>query len=886
MAAAPELFAASDDRGGAAGEDRYRDIVEHANDLIITLDLEGRITTVNRAIVKALGYSREELLGRPLEDLISPEWRGKSVAATKAKLAGRTELTVYEAEFTARDGRTIPVEVSSWIIRENGKPVGIQGLGRDISERKTAEARYRKLVESLPLVMYVEVPNRAGVLETTFMSPQIEELLGFPPERWIGGDTWETCLHVDDRERVMRMSTEAATRGETFEDEYRMVAADGRVVWVHDVQVPEVDTDGRLVRTQGFLLDVTARREAEKVAHDSEEIFRAAFEDATTGMIVVSPEGSILQANASMCEMLGYGSEELRKLSVVDITHPDERAASRDLIERLGDGTVRSETVEKRYLRKDGEAVWVRRSANSVLGANGEVRFVVGMAVDVTARRVSEERFRMLFESNPQGMDIVDRDGRLVQANPAMARMLGYDEAELAGLTLADTTHPEDLVVNLALFDELMQGRRSHFELEKRVLRKDGGTVAVHLTAFALTDETGTPQFSIGVLEDVTERRSLEEQLRQAQRMEAIGQLAGGVAHDFNNLLTAITSYCDLAAAAEGPFRASVDGIRGAADRAAELTQQLLAFSRRQVLELTVLDVNAAVSEQMPMLDRLLGEDVQTVLSLDPDVAPVRMDAGRLIQVVMNLVVNARDAMPDGGVLTIETRNVELLNAPTSSGDHLSGPHVLLAVSDTGSGMDEATIAHAFEPFFTTKEPGKGTGLGLSTVLGIVEQSGGRLSVYSEPGIGTTFKVYMPCADTPAGVTEAPSTASTTEWPHGHERILLVEDNDAVRKPLAQVLEELGYDVVVAAGPAEALALPDELEIDLLLTDVVMPEMNGRQLSESLRSGRPGMHVLYISGYTDDAVIARGLVEPGTAFLQKPFGADKLAEKIRELLDA
>ena len=884
MAAAPDLFAATSETAALReSEARLRAIFDNTEDFILGTDLEGLITNLNPALERLIGLPLDQIIGRPFVDFVAPEWRSQPADAARAKLSGRVQQTVYDLELLAGDGRIVPIEVSSWIAYEHGVPIGIQGIGRDISDRRAAEARYRQLVESLPLVTYVEAPSEAGVLETVYMSPQIEELLGFPPDDWHGSDRWAARIHHEDRDRVMAQSDAAAFAGERFDAEYRMVAADGRVVWVHDVQVPQLESDGRLIETQGFLLDVTARREAEEVARESEEIFRAAFEDAATSMIVVSPDGSILHANGAMCDLLGFTSDELRRLTVVDITHPDDRAASRDLVARLNDGNVRNETVEKRYLRKDGEPVWVRRSASSVLDAHGNVRFVIGISVDVTARRASEERFRMLFESNPLGMDIVDRDGRMVQGNPALARMLGYEVDELVGLTIEDTTHPDD--INMPLFEELMQGRRTHFELEKRAVRKDGGVVTVHLTAFALPDESGTPQYAIGVLEDVTERRSLEEQLRQSQRMEAIGQLAGGVAHDFNNLLTAITSYCDLAAAAEGPFRASMEGIRGAADRAAELTQQLLAFSRRQVLEMTVLDVNAVVSQQIPMLERLLGEDVQTVLSLSPDVASVKMDAGRLTQVLMNLAVNARDAMSEGGLLTIETRNVELQDAPTTSG-HLSGPHVLLAVSDTGCGMDEATIAHAFEPFFTTKEPGKGTGLGLPTVLGIVEQSGGRLSVYSEPGIGTTFKVYMPCADTPAGVTEPTTSTSTSGWPQGNERILLVEDNDAVRRPLAQVLEELGYHVVVASGPEEALALPDDVGIDLLLTDVVMPSMNGRQLAESLRPGRPEMQVLFISGYTDDAVIARGLVEPGMAFLQKPFGADRLAEKLRELLDA
>ncbi|HXR11793.1 MAG TPA: PAS domain S-box protein, partial [Gaiellaceae bacterium] len=512
----------------------------------------------------------------------------------------------------------------------------------------------------------------------------------------------------------------------------------------------------------------------------------------------------------------------------------------------------------------------------------------VAQVVDLTARRSIEERFRLLFESSPLGMDIIDVSGRMVQANPALARMLGYEREELLELRFEDFTHSDDFGLDAGLFAEMLAGKRPYYELDKRCVRKDGRPVLTHLTAFALPDPAGT-RYAIGILEDVTERRVLEEQLRQSQRMEAVGQLAGGVAHDFNNLLTAIASYCDLAsdalaADADARLSSSLDGIRGASDRAADLTRQLLAFSRQQVLEMTSLDLNAVVAEHAPMLRRLLGEDVSVRLSLDADVAVVTMDAGQLGQVLMNLAVNARDAMEAGGTLTIETENVELDHAPTMSGA-VSGRHVLLAVSDTGCGMDADTMSRIFEPFFTTKEAGRGTGLGLSTVLGIVEQSGGRVSVYSEPGVGTTFKIYMPSTAGPvAAPARAPAPAAAR--PAGSERVLLVEDNDAVRGPIVEVLRDLGYAVDAADGPDEALRLADGAVIDLLVTDVVMPSMNGRQLAELLVAGRPDMKVLYISGYTDDAVIAGGAIAPGTAFLQKPFGADRFAEKIRELLDA
>jgi PAS domain S-box-containing protein len=740
-------------------EQRYRDIVENASDLILAVDLDDRITSVNAAFERTLGYARDEVIGRPLASIVAPAWRGQLRDATAVKLRRSSTPTLYDVELIAQDGRTLQVEVSSWLVVEDGRPVGVQAICRDVSERRDAE----------------------------------------------------------------------------------------------------------------------------------HSLLQRAFEETDVGMFVALPDGRIERANAAFCRMLGYTAFELRRLDVVEITHPDDRADTSASIVQLVEGKLSRYRREKRYICKNGDVVRVQLGVSPVTDSTGAVCSLIAHAVDVTARRESEARFRSLFDASPQGIAVVSHVGRVLQANPALGQILGYAADELEGLAFTDFTHPDDCALDVELYTKLMAGELAHYEIEKRYIRKDGALVWGHVTVFALPDPGNGPRLAIGILGDITERRALEEQLRQAQRMEAIGQLAGGVAHDFNNLLTAVTSYCDLAtdALADGGeplLQASVEGIRSAADRGAEVTRQLLAFSRRQVLELTPLDLNASVVDQVRFLQRLLGEDVEVRLALDPEVATVTMDPGQLTQVVMNLAVNARDAMADGGILTIETHNVDLEGAPTTTGV-LSGPHVLLAVSDTGCGMDEPTRSRIFEPFFTTKELGKGTGLGLPTVLGIVEQSGGRVSVYSEPGVGTTFKVYMPIGGSKPSAT-APVAVTTATRPSGSGTILLVEDNDAVRRPVTRLLADLGYDVLAANGPEEAITLAHGRTIDLLVTDVVMPGMNGRLLSEKLVAAQPSMRVLFMSGYTDDAVIARGVIEPGTAFLQKPFGADRLAQKVRELLDA
>ncbi|PYS49074.1 MAG: hybrid sensor histidine kinase/response regulator [Acidobacteria bacterium] len=388
---------------------------------------------------------------------------------------------------------------------------------------------------------------------------------------------------------------------------------------------------------------------------------------------------------------------------------------------------------------------------------------------------------------------------------------------------------------------------------------------------------------------DVTERRLLEEQFRQSQKMEAIGQLAGGIAHDFNNLLTAINGYSELAMRklqAEDPLRRNLEEIKKAGERAASLTRQLLAFSRKQILQPAVLVINSVVSDMEKMLRRLIGEDIDLKTALETQLGSIKADPGQIEQIIMNLVINARDAMPAGGKLTIETSNVDL--DETYARQHTGvtpGHYVMLAVSDTGMGMNTATLARIFEPFFTTKEKGKGTGLGLSTIYGIVKQSGGNIWVYSEVGQGTTFKVYLPRVDEDAQ--EYKRTDETEEILQGTETILLAEDEEIVRTLAREILETYGYRVLEASGSGAALLICERVTepIDLLITDVVMPEMSGRQLAARLSQLRPEMKVLYMSGYTDDAIVHQGVLDEDANFIQKPFTPDALAKKVREVLN-
>ena len=512
---------------------------------------------------------------------------------------------------------------------------------------------------------------------------------------------------------------------------------------------------------------------------------------------------------------------------------------------------------------------------------------LAAIALLISARRNAERRLRQQREwlrvtlsSIEDAVIAADLAGVVTFMNSAAEAMTGWTFQLATGKPLDDV---------FRIVDKKSVEDHSKTLSDVILLSRDGTTRQIELSAAPIRDDANLTTGSVLVFRDVTERKLLQEQFRQAQKMEGIGRLAGGVAHDFNNLLTVILGYCEFAftkAVGNHSLRDDLNQVKQAGERATTLVSQLLAFSRKQVLQPRVLDLNQVVGSSERMLQRLIGEDVDLVSNTRSGLRHVLADPGQIEQIILNLAVNARDAMPQGGRLTIETANVELdENYARTHAEVVPGRYVLLAASDTGHGMDADTQARIFEPFFTTKEPGKGTGLGLSTVFGIVKQSGGHIWFYSEPGQGATFKIYLPVVD--EDVTSAGEEIEVGSSLNGSVTILLVEDDEMVREFARAALRSYGYTVLAAADAAEALEFSREHIglISLIVTDLVMPGITGRKLSEQLTSLRPEMKVLYVSGYPDNAIVRHGLLDPETAFLQKPFTPDALARKVREVLD-
>lgn len=802
-------------------------------------------------------------------------------------------------------GQTFKIECrlfrdNEWrIVEIRGQPLrdtegGIEGwigvtndmtdLRRNEAALRRCERRYQSLITALDQMVAV-TDSQSQAFEIFDHGSILGPDVASTPSDWFAR------IHPDDRERAETAWDEGMTTGQESEAEYRIRRHDGEWRSVASRMVPVHDERGHVVEWVGVVDDVTDLRRAESDLQRSERRYRTLIAASAKIVWAVSSDGRVAVVHGA--DTFYGGDETTIPLEAwFDSMHPDDRQRVRSIwqdeqrIERSFQVEYRLRTIDGTYRRMLGRAVPVRDDAGRIDEWVGTVEDVTELRRVEEELRLSERRYRTLVTATAQIVWVMNSSGEptLVHGSELF---FGTNASALTMAAWMDRIHPDDRGrVRAAVATAV--GNEQPLEAEYRLRRQDGKWRQVSARGVPVRNEDGLVEEWVGVTADMTEARQMEEQFRQAQKMDAVGRLAGGIAHDFNNLLTVINGYAELALSgrrSDEPTRRCLRKILNAGERSAGLTQQLLSFSRRQVLEPIVLDLNDVARRSESLIRRLLGEDIRFTALYDAALPRVRVDPSQIEQVIMNLAVNARDAMPTGGQLTLETNGVVVSEAGLpGEPDVRPGHYAQLTVTDTGHGMTSTVKAQLFEPFFTTKEAGKGTGLGLAVVHGVVKQSGGHISVYSEVNIGTTFRLMFPAVD--AALTRMP-TRDLAPPNRGSETVLLVEDEESVRL-LAQIsLENQGYVVLTAATGQEAMRIAEQHSdvINLLLTDVVMPEMGGRELAEALRKRMPNLRVLYMSGYTDDAVVRHGIIESSDSFLQKPYTPTTLANKVRAVID-
>ncbi|MDA8121064.1 MAG: PAS domain S-box protein [Deltaproteobacteria bacterium] len=867
----------------------WEKIFDRMPDSVAVLDERQRFKWVNRAMEAFLDLPRGEILGKTCYSLVHKTSEPiEACPFHRAKTSGEREAVDLEIP---DKGLSLRVTIDP-LFDGKGKVTGAIHYVSDLTSSRQAERelsdRLLSLMNNIPGVVYRGLRDWSIV----FIGADVERMTGSTPEEFLAGKAkWRDLIHPDDLERVKNAFREAVRSGrKVLQVEYRGVHRDGTVRWISDTRQLFFDDDGTFAYVDGLLLDITAQRKAEEELRTTHDKLQGLVESSPLPIMALATDGTVTLWNPAAELVFGWTRQEvLGKFNpIVPEEKRDEFRLLRERVLKLGGFSG----VEINRRKKDGSPIRISLSTAPLRNSEGDITGIMAVMDDITARKQAEETVVLerdfsdaVLDSLPGIFYLFDQAGKFLRWNGNFERVTGYSSEEIGRMHPLDLfAEPDKGLVQERIMEVFEKGASS---VEAELVTKTGEKKVKYFTGQLFHGKGGPCLIGTGI--NVTERRKLEIQLQQSQKMEAIGRLAGGVAHDFNNLLTVIRGYSDLLLLQfEGTsvMRKQVEEIQKAGERATSLTRQLLAFSRKQVLQPKTIDLNEIVANTEKMLRRLIGEDVDLVTALKPELGLVLVDPGQVEQVLMNIVVNARDAMPKGGKVTIETSNVFLGEGYSKEhGIVKPGPFVMLAISDTGSGMDGDTKTHLFEPFFTTKEKGKGTGLGLSTVYGIVKQSGGYIWVYSEVGQGTTFKVYFPRNDGAGKEMEAEACGRTS--PSGRETVLVVEDEEVVRDLVRQILEESGYTVLSASDGEEAIEVSaaSKIPVHLVITDVVMPKMGGPEAARSLEKLFPGVGILYMSGYTDEAIVRHGVLEPGITFLEKPFTPDALLRKVREVLN-
>jgi len=884
------------------GAEAYRLLFEHAREMACTLDLNGRFTAVNRAGERLTGFSEKELLGRFALELIAPELQEQAAWQFQKRLRSNGDRKPDPTVLVTRDGRRVPIEVTSTLIRRGGDVVGVLGLIADVSERRRSEAalleseqRFRGSFEAAAIGMALVAPG-GRFLE---VNGSLCELLGYREEELLERSDQE-ITHPDDLDLDVELVRRVlASETPSYQLEKRYVHRDGRVVWVL-LSVSLVSAaDGEPRYFVAHVEDVSERKHAIGELERREAQLAEAQQLAHIGSWEFDYATRTVTMSRELKRVYGFEPDAVPSPALLqERIHPDDleavvAAADRDL------PADESSHLEFRIVLPDGRVRWLYTRAEPVLDG-GIAIGRRGVAEDITERKEAERqlaeaerRYRALVEQLPLGFYIrpLDMSRPNMYASPQVEPMLGYPPEEWGtNPNLFETiVHPEDRARAVASAKRVREtGKPSHDEY--RYIARDGRVVWVQDETHRVVDEDGEA-FVQGFLLDISERKQAEaerdrlrHELDHAQKLEAIGRLAGGVAHDFNNMLTAIKGYSELLLATLEPGTEShghAGRIKDAADQAAALPEQLLAFGRKQTLEPTLVDLGELVTRTSDLLRHVITEAIEITSAAPPTPATASVDPGRFEQVLVNLALNARDAMPTGGTLAIST-SVELVDEREAhEHDASPGPYVVVSVTDTGQGMDAETRARAFEPFFTTKPLGKGSGLGLASVYGTVSQSGGFVRLESQVGVGTTVRIYLPAVQAGADLDGGPSLAEPRRSPVA----LLVEDEPLVRELVDGVLSQAGFDVQTARNGADALAGLENGHdpIALLVTDLVMPKLGGQELAERVRARHPDLPVVFMSGYTETPPRLDLARSGPTVFLKKPFSTAAFAEAIESV---
>jgi PAS domain S-box-containing protein len=879
----------------------FREAVDNASEGIAIYDAENRFVYANQ---------RYRELYAEVAHMMLPGKKHEEIFRAYIAAGSLPESVVDEKEFVTLLRRDDNAEIlpefqlanGTWIKRSEHKLPGggkiitrtdITDFKRRERELKESEARFRAIFEDAAFgIALVGLDGR--ILNC---NPALIQMLGYESEE-LRANALSCLAHPEDRAAYDKLSgTMEGGETQSFSLETRFIRKDGTVLWANLIDSLTRDDDAGTRFRIVMIEDISERKEIEEAHRKSEQMLRGIFDTAAIGIAVTDPHGTFIQTNPAYQEMLGLSEEDLEGKAFWDVTHPDDRHLEEQPYADIMGGRSTLYRADKRYIRKDGSIIWVSVNVADLKNADGDIIGAIATINDITERRWAEDALKeseahlaRAQEISHVGSWLWDIATDTVQWSAEHYRIFGLEpfgkDLSYAGFLLS--VHEDDReMVDSAVRGALQIGAAC--DMEYRVVRHDGEIRRVHTIGETEYDESGTPVRMTGTAQDITEYAQVEEQLRQAQRMEAIGQLTGGIAHDFNNLLAVITGNLELIYTRvkdDGALRKMIERSLNASDRGASLTHRLLAFSRKQALIPSTLDLDEQVSNMTEMLSRTLGETIDIRTKSSGDLWPCYADPAQFEHALLNLSINARDAMPNGGSLTIETANRSLDGATAAEMEVKPGQYVVLAVSDSGTGISPQAIDHVFEPFFTTKEVGKGSGLGLSMVYGFAKQSGGTATISSRLDEGTVVMLYLPRSAESCDRTDHTAAAVDIQAARG-ERILVVEDDPAVRALTAEFLSDLGYDIAEADSAKAALEyMSDSGPIDLLLTDVVLPgTMNGPELAAEIHRRRPDVKNLFMTGYADEAFGEDPAPYGRATILHKPFKMAELANTLRSVLD-